>query len=72
MIEKCPICNNYSLIKMPHGKIMKEHFGSMLHIADEYSFDCLSKGCGYKSETVREYTEIGKKLLLPWWKRLFV
>lgn len=71
-IEKCPKCGNYSLIATPNSRIMRESFGSMIHIANEHYFDCLIKGCGYKSEIIRENTELGKKFLLPWWKRLFI
>ena len=70
-IEKCPKCGNYSLIKTPHSRVLKESFGSSVHIANEHSFDCLTKGCVYKTETIREYTELGKRFLLPWWKRIF-
>jgi hypothetical protein len=71
-VEKCPKCSNYSVIETPMGRILKESFGSSLHIANEYRYDCLHKGCGYKSEFIREYTELGKRLLLPWWKKMFL
>ena len=70
-IENCPKCNKKSLIKTPHGRIMKESFSAMIHIADEYSFDCLEKKCKYTSGIFRVNTEIGDRLSLPWYKRIF-
>ncbi len=69
--KKCPKCKKQSLIKTPRGRIMTEKLGCMLHSANEHSFDCLAKQCNYKSEIIRVNTEIGNKLCLPWYKRIF-
>lgn len=70
-LEKCPKCGNKSLIKTPHSRIEREGIGICGHIADEYYLICLHKGCLYDSGMIRENTELGEKLLLPWYKRLF-
>ena len=66
-LEKCPKCSRVSLIKTPHGKIMR----NQLHIADEYSVDCLNKKCGYTTGIIRVNTEYGDYFDLPWYKRIF-
>jgi hypothetical protein len=65
----CQKCGKPSLIKTPHGRVMLEEFFTEVHIANEYSFDCLK--CGYSSGVIRENTELGNKLSKPWWKRIF-
>lgn len=70
-LEKCPKCSKESLIKTPHSNIMTEKLGCMLHTATEHSFDCLDKQCGYTSGIIRVNTEMGNKLSLPWYKRIF-
>jgi hypothetical protein len=42
-LEKCPKCGKESLIKTPHGRIMTEKLGSMIHTSNEHSLDCLDK-----------------------------
>ncbi len=69
ILSKCPKCHTNSLLKTPHGRIMSEKFGQMVHIANEYSFDCLC--CDYKSKIIRENTKMGNYLSLPWYKRIF-
>lgn len=66
---KCTCVNDkkYTYVKQPKGRIIKNP--GNFTIANEYSIHCLS--CGYKSEIIREYTDIGKHLLLPWYKRIF-
>jgi len=71
-LEKCPKCDKESLIKTPHSRIMTEKLGSMLHTANEHSFNCLDKQCGYTSGRIRVNTEIGNKLSSPWYKRIFL
>ena len=46
----CQKCGKPSLIKTPHGRIMLEEFFTEVHIANEYSFDCLK--CGYSSGVI--------------------
>lgn len=70
-LDICPKCGKKSLIKTPRSKIMTEKLGSMLHTADEHSFDCLNKECGYTTGTIQVKTDIGNKLSLPWYKRIF-
>ena len=71
-LEKCPKCGNQCLIKTPHSRIERECIGICGHIADEYYFRCLHKGCLYDSGLIRENTELGELLLLlPWYKRFF-
>jgi len=70
-LEKCPKCGKESSIKTPRSRIMTEKLGCMLHTADEYSFDCLDKQCGYTSGIIRINKDVGDKLSLPWYKRIF-
>ena len=70
-LENCPKCGKPSLIKTRHSVIMNEKFNSGVHIASEHSFDCLDKDCKYTSGIIRTNTEMGNKLSLPWYKRIF-
>jgi hypothetical protein len=67
-MERCTKCGNMSLIKKPHGRIMTEKFGTLIHTADEYSMDCLHQGCGYTSGIIRINTKNENKSI---WKRIF-
>ena len=71
MLEQCPICGKLSYIKTPHSRIMTEKYGSMIHTANEYSFDCLNKECKHTSGIIKQNTERGNKLMLPWYKLIF-
>lgn len=68
-LDRCPECNEESLIKVPNGQRMRSSLGCMLHVADEHYFKCLK--CGYKTDIVRINTALGDYFDLPWWKRLF-
>ena len=69
-LEKCPSCGKKSLIKVPRSRVMRETFGTMIHVANEHSLDCLNKNCKYTSGQIRINTNLGKKLSLPWYKRI--
>ncbi|MCK9446955.1 hypothetical protein M0Q50_08915 [bacterium] len=71
-LSKCPKCGKDSLIKSPSTRIMTEKLGSMVHTSNEYSYICLDNVCAYRSDIIREKTELGEKLSLPWYKRLFI
>ncbi len=70
-LEICPKCGNKSLIKTPHGRKHRESLGIMLHVSDTHSMDCLDKKCNYTSGDIEVKNNLGKKMELPWWKRLF-
>jgi hypothetical protein len=70
-LTKCPKCGKDSLIKKPRARIMSEKFGCMVHTADEHVLDCLGNQCGYVSDVIHIKTEIGNRLSLPWYKRIF-
>lgn len=63
-LDKCPKCGNKSLIKTPHSRIEIDGFFIRGHIADEYSFNCLFKGCEYDSGIIRKNTELGEKNII--------
>ena len=71
MLQTCPKCGQLSYIKEPHGRIMKEQWGSSIHIADDHIMKCLNKDCKHESEVIRVYTEFGERVRKPWYKRIF-
>lgn len=72
MIEICPKCNQKSLIKTPHTRIMTEKLGCMLNTSNTYSYVCHNKNCNYTSDIINVKTEIGEKLSKPWYQRIFL
>ena len=70
-IKECPKCGKKSFIYTPAGRIMRESWGVMVHVADEYYWMCLEKKCGYKTERIRINTKAGDRFDLPWYKRIF-
>jgi predicted nucleic-acid-binding Zn-ribbon protein len=66
-IEECPKCGQKSLVKKLRNKIISENLGRVSHIANEYSLNCMNKGCGYVSEIFRVNTE--NKISLSWHKK---
>lgn len=70
-LGKCPMCGKDSIIKTPSTRIMTDKLCSMVHTSNEYSYVCLNNICGYRSDIIRENTEIGDELSIPWYKRLF-
>lgn len=71
-LEKCPSCGKESLIKVPRSRVMRETFGTMIHVANEHSLDCLNKNCKYTSGQIRVNTNIGKNYLYPGIKEYLV
>jgi len=70
-LKICPKCGRNSVIKKPNARIMRESLGSMLHIANEYSLDCLKSDCNYTTGTIRVNTKLGDYFELSPLKRLF-
>ena len=67
---KCPKCNQNSFIKTPGIRIMRESFGSSIHIANSYTFICYNKECNHSGK-VKVNTKMGDYFEKPWYKRIF-
>ena len=68
-LKKCPECGKHSFIYTPMGRVMRESWGILLHVADEYYYMCLQ--CGHETERVRVNNKRGDYFDLPWYKRIF-
>jgi predicted nucleic-acid-binding Zn-ribbon protein len=68
-LEKCPKCGENAFIKTPAARIMRESLGCMIHVANQYYWECLQ--CKYRKERVSVNTKMGDHFDLPWYKRIF-
>ena len=70
-LEKCPKCGKNSFIKTPVARMMRDSWGSIIHVADVHYWQCLDKKCKHKTEKIRVNTKMGDHFEKPWYKRIF-
>ena len=69
--RKCPKCGLNSITEIPGARIMRNGGVDGFTIGRIYHYGCLNPRCAYREEDITEYNEYGKRLQLPWYKRIF-